>query len=102
MMGGLSMDISNYSTGVTLTGRYQDPQVGAVLRNDFIPVQNLLTPGYGFTFYKPYPFEYFLPRNQKMLFQFRNRDRVRTPNGASDSDYFHRVTICLIGQRIER
>lgn len=102
MMAGLSVRISNWSTGVNLTGRYQDPQVGATLENDFIPVGLLLSPGYGFTFYKPYAFEYFLPRNQKLLFEFRNRDRVRTPNGASDSDYFHRVTVCLIGQRIER
>lgn len=102
MERGLSMHISNFSTGVDLTARFQDPQAGATLRNDFIPVETLLSPGYGFSFYKPYPFEYFLPRNQKMLFQFRNRDRVRTPNGASDSDYFHRITICLIGRRIER
>jgi hypothetical protein len=102
MTGGLSMSIANHSTGVTLTSRYQDPQVGATLLNDFIPVELMLTPGYGFTFYKPYPFDYFLPRNQKMLFLFRNRDRQGAAGEVQDSDYFHRITICLIGQRIER
>jgi len=95
---GLSLRIVNYSTGVDLTARYQDPQVGATLINNFIPVELLLTPGYGYTFYKPYEFEYYLPRTQKMLFEFRNRDQL---NGA-DTGGFHRVTLTLIGQRIER
>jgi hypothetical protein len=93
---GVGIRITNYSTGVDLTGRYQDPQVGATQRNDFIPAGLLLTPGYGFTFYKPFPFDYVLSRTQKILFEFRNRDSENSDN------FGHRISVCLIGQRIER
>lgn len=94
---GVSVCISNWSTGQNLTGRYQDPQAGATLRNDFVPVELLLSPGYGFTFYRPYPFDYFLPRTQKILFEFRNRD-----SREGFDQFGHRISVCLIGQRIER
>lgn len=97
---GVSMALTNLSTGVSLTSRYQDPQTGATLRNDFVPIELLLSPGYGFTFYKPYPFDYFLPRNQKLLFEFRNRDNNAAGEGGGA--FGHRISVCLIGQRMER
>ena len=97
MERGLSMRISNLSTGVDLTARFQDPQVGATLANNFIPVENLLSPGYGFRMYKPIPFTYMLIRGERLLFEFRNRDS----GSGEDGDFFHRVCIALIGQRAE-
>lgn len=96
---GQSVRITNLSRGIDLTARFQDPQAGATLRNDFIPLELLLTPGYGTSFYKPAPFDYFLARNEKLLFEFRNRDILA---GVDPETYGARVSMVLIGQRIER
>lgn len=44
------------------------------LTDGFIPVELLLTPGYGVQMFLPYPIKYFSRRNSVLQFDFRNQD----------------------------
>jgi hypothetical protein len=60
--------------GRGLTMRVTDTGAGRDLTNGYVPVETLLTPGYGIQMYLPYPIKYFARRNSKIRFDFRNRD----------------------------
>ena len=44
------------------------------LTDGFIPVELMLTPGYGIQMFLPYPVKYFARRNSVIQFDFRNQD----------------------------
>jgi len=73
---GLSMKITD-------TGAARD------LTNGFIPVETMLTPGYGIELYLPYTIRYFARRNSRLRFDFRNQDTA--------ASLFHSITIALNG-----
>lgn len=73
---GLSMQITD-------TGAARD------LTNGFIPVECLLTPGYGIELYLPYTLRYFVRRNSRLRFDFRNQDTA--------AELFHQITVVLNG-----
>lgn len=73
---GLSMQITD-------TGAARD------LTNGFIPVETMLTPGYGIQLYLPYTIRYFARRNSRLRFDFRNQDTA--------VGLFHSITIALNG-----
>lgn len=60
--------------GRGLTVRLTDTGAGRDLSNGFVPVENILSPGYGVQLFLPYPVRYFAKRNSKIKFDFRNRD----------------------------
>lgn len=65
-----------------------DTRSGRQLTSDFVPLETLLTPGYGMTLVDPMPFRYFFWRNSKIRFDIRNRD---------NSDRTHEFSLCLVG-----
>lgn len=77
---GLTVEISD-------TGSSRDLTRGAV------PVELLLSPGYGIQFHLPYPVKYFAARNSKIKFNFTNRD---TSSGAR-----HQVDIAINGYKYQ-
>jgi len=60
--------------GSGLTVDIVDQGAGRDLTRGFVPVENILTPGYDVGMYLPYPFKYFARRNSNIKFTFRNRD----------------------------
>lgn len=60
--------------GRGMTVKITDTGSGRDLTSGFVPVELLLSPGYGRQFYTPYPIKYFALRNSKLRFDFRNRD----------------------------
>ena len=60
--------------GDGLSCQITDSRSGRQLTSGFIPLKDLLTPGYGLNFQQPYPFKYFFYRNSKIRFDIRNRD----------------------------
>lgn len=60
--------------GRGLTSQITDQGAGRDLTNGFVPLENLLSPGYGVNLFLPYPFKYFARRNSNIRFDFRNRD----------------------------
>lgn len=66
-----------------------DTGAGRTLTNGFIPVECLLSPGYGVARSIPQPFEYFVLRNSKLAFDIRNRD--------TQSGLYHSVSISIYG-----
>lgn len=73
------------SAQITDTGNARD------LTNGFIPLECLLTPGYGTQMYCPYPLKYFATRNSKIKFDFRNQDTQAR----------HQVTIAINGYKFQ-
>jgi len=57
-----------------LSAHITDMRSGRELVSGFIPLELLLTPGYGINFQHPYPFKYFFLRNSQIRFDIRNRD----------------------------
>lgn len=58
-----------------------DTRSGRNLTSGFVPLETVLTPGYGLNFQQPYPFRYHFYRNTKIRFDVRNRDNAnRTHN----------------------
>jgi len=53
-----------------------DMRSGRELVSGFVPMELLLTPGYGINFQHPYPFKYFFLRNSQIRFDIRNRDNA--------------------------
>lgn len=64
---------TNWS-GRGLSIKITDTRSGRELTSGYVPVELLLTPGYGNNFQHPYPFRYFFYRNTKIRFDVRNRD----------------------------
>ena len=77
--------------GRGLTLRVTDQGSARDLTNGFVPVELLLTPGYGIQFYIPYPIKYFLRRNSTLQFDFRNQDTQAR----------HSITIALNGYKYQ-
>lgn len=77
---GLTMEVSDTGSGRDLTR-------GAV------PVENMITPGYGIQFVLPYPIKYFAARNSKIKYLFANRD---TQTGAR-----HQIDIAINGYKFQ-
>ena len=77
---GLTMEISDTGSGRELTR-------GAV------PVELMLSPGYGVQFHLPFPVKYFAESNSKIKFNFTNRDQVA---GAR-----HQVDIAINGYKFQ-
>lgn len=75
-----------------LMAKVTDTGAGRVLTSGFIPLETILSPGYGLAMDTPYPFKYLIKRNSKMQFDFRNRD---TQVGG----YYHFTSICLHGTK---
>jgi len=60
--------------GRGMTVQIVDTGAGRDLTSGFVPVETILSPGYGQQMYLPYPIKYFVRRNTKLKFDFRNRD----------------------------
>lgn len=74
-----------------------DTGAGRVLTNGFVPLETILSPGYGLSLYQPYPFRYLIKRNSKLQFDLRNRDT--TVDAAAG---YHFVSICLHGTKFSQ
>lgn len=75
-----------------LTVKVTDTGAGRVLTNGFVPLETILTPGYGVAMFTPFLFKYFVRRNSKLQFDLRNRDT--TAGGL-----YHFVSIVLQGNK---
>lgn len=72
--------------------RITDAGAGRILTNSFVPIETILTPGYGISMDQPFPYKYLIKRNSKIQFDLRNRDT--TAGG-----YYHFVSIALHGTK---
>ncbi len=68
-----------------------DAGAGRVLTSSFVPLETILTPGYGLSLDTPYPFKYLIKKNSKIQFDLRNRDTT--------ASYYHFVSIALHGTK---
>jgi len=75
--------------GRGLTVQITDTGSSRNLTSGSIPVEAILSPGYGKQMYLPYPLKYFAARNSKIRFDFMNRD----------SQARHKVDIVLNGYK---
>lgn len=77
----------------------QITDVGAARRltDGYIPVDEFLTPGYGYQLYRPMRWQYLARRQAKLQFEFRNRDTGSTGGSA----YYHYVSIAIHGYKYE-
>ncbi len=66
-----------------------DMGAGRSLTNGLISIETILTPGYGLARTVPQKFEYWVLRNSKLQFDFRNRDTV--------SGLYHFVSMTFYG-----
>lgn len=71
-MPGIAAGAGHAGRGLTV--RITDQGSGRDMTNGYVPVETLLTPGYGYQFHLPYPAKYFMNRSSKIRFDFRNRD----------------------------
>ncbi len=71
--------------------RVSDTGAGRLLTSGFVPLETILSPGYGLSLYTPYPFKYLIKRNSKIQFDLRNRDTTAA--------VYHFVSICLHGTK---
>lgn len=74
-----------------LMAKITDTGAGRSLTNSFVPLETILSPGYGLAMDTPYAFKYLIKRNSKMQFDLRNRDTV--------AGSYHYVSICLHGTK---
>lgn len=89
---GLELRIIHLShSGRELSQTRQMLNASATVIRDFLPVENLLTPGYGYgPFFRMRPFEYFLPRGETLRIDVRNQDNAAGGNN-------HRIDIAVLG-----
>lgn len=69
----------------------KDTGAGRLLSNGFVPLETILSPGYGLSLSSPYPFKYMFKRNSKIQFDLRNRDTT--------ANLYHFVSICFHGTK---
>lgn len=74
-----------------VTTRVSDTGAGRLLTGGFVPLETLLSPGYGLSLFTPFPYKYLIKRNSKIQFDLRNRDTT--------ANYYHWVSICLHGTK---
>lgn len=68
-----------------------DAGSGRVLTSSFVPLETILSPGYGLSLDSQYPFKYLILKNSKIQFDLRNRDTT--------AGYYHFVSIALHGTK---
>lgn len=78
-----------------LSIRITDQGAGRTLTNGFIPVETLLSPGYGLARAVPQPLRYYLLRNSQLQFDIRNRDTA-VSNGEGVTCH-HYLSLCIYG-----
>jgi len=66
----------------------------------FLSFNNTFTPGYGFNYGKPLPFDYCLTKGMRLKILFENRQAVL--GYYPDTDYYSRISMAFIGQRYDR
>ena len=77
-----------------LTMQITDQGAGRTLTSGFVPVETILTPGYGQQRTVPQPLRYYVLRNSKLQFDIRNRDSAVGP----DSEVlYHYLSLTLYG-----
>lgn len=74
-----------------LTMSIKDQGSGKDLFDGLVPVEMLMTPGYGSQFYQPLKYRYLVNRNSTLTFEFRNRDTV--------GGNYHYIFIALLGNK---
>ena len=76
-----------------VTAKLTDTGAGRTLTSGFVPLEAILSPGYGMSpsLQTLFPFKYTIRRNSKIQFDLRNRDTT--------ANYFHWVSICLQGEK---
>lgn len=74
-----------------LMTKITDTGSGRVLTNGWVPLETILTPGYGLSLDTPYPFKYLIRKNSKIQFDLRNRDTT--------ASYYHFTSIVLNGTK---
>jgi hypothetical protein len=92
--GATDFDMPGTVAGFAARGlqvQITDTGAGRELTNGFIPLETLLTPGYGIELFQPYRINYMAKRNSKIRFDFRNRDSQANAN--------HQVDITLNGYK---
>ena len=78
-----------------LMTKVTDTGAGRVLTNGWVPLETILTPGYGLGLDTPYPFKYLIRRNSKIQFDLRNRDTT----ALGGTTYYHFTSIVLNGTK---
>jgi hypothetical protein len=76
-----------------LLARITDTGAGRELTSGFIPLETILTPGYGLSKGPDFPFSYYALRNSNFRFDLRNRDTT--------DDLFHFCSIVLTGYKYD-
>jgi hypothetical protein len=81
------------------------PPETAPFFNHLLDVKTFFQPGYRLgAFSQPIPFRYYLPRENKLVFEFQNLDTaIGSDNGDPETFFpqYHTVTIVLSGRKIE-
>jgi hypothetical protein len=77
--GATDFPMPGIAIGAGFAGRGLSVQItdtgsSRALTSGAIPVETILTPGYGRQMYLPFPMKYFAARNSKIRFDFMNRD----------------------------
>jgi len=85
-----------------------DPEPDATLSqnplNHLVDVKNLFQPAYRLGgFQQPIPFRYYLPRENKLVFEFQNLDTAKGSDDNFETTFlqYHTVTIVLSGRKID-
>lgn len=74
-----------------LMTKITDTGSGRVLTNGWVPLECILTPGYGLSLMQPFPYKYLIRKNSKIQFDLRNRDTT--------AGYYHFCSIVLNGTK---
>lgn len=70
----------------------KDKGSGRDLTDDFVNVETILTPGYGFQMYIPFSWKYYARRKATIAYQFANRDTA-----TGEVDLYHYVALTIHG-----
>jgi hypothetical protein len=93
---GLQIKVTDLSQNQEIMRGYILSGVMPTPITDFIPIETLFTPGYGFSpFYRPVKFTRYWPANSQILFEIRNTDT------AEPETNFHSLDLCLLGKRMD-
>ena len=90
-MPGIAAGAGFAGRGVTV--EIEDSGNNRPLTRGAVPVELLLSPGYGQQFHLPYPIKYFALRTSVINFKFTNRDSQANAN--------HQVDIAINGYKFE-
>lgn len=94
LAGATDFDMAGTTAGYAdrgLSARITDVGAGRNLTKGFLPLETLLSPGYGLSLFQAYLAKYFARKNSKIQWDIFNRDTA--------ANLFHAVSIVLHGSK---